>query len=132
MTAPDLARQAYATQTPMRPARALEYDAFAKVTRDLTRALETGALFARRAEALSSNERLWTFVAAAVADGANALPPETRAGLFYLSEFVRQETRDVLARRSDGTALREINLSVMKGLCPPPQPTGASGQEDGL
>lgn len=116
MNALQLARAAYATAAPVRPQRSVEYDAFARVTERLTQASLDPAAFPRLVTALTENRRLWTILAADVADADNALPEALRARIFYLAEFTRIHTRQVLRRKADPKALVDINLAVMRGL----------------
>lgn len=118
MNAVTMAKTAYTTnQAPIRTPRGAEYEAFARVTRQLKSAAELGAPgFARLAEAIHANRRLWTLLAAHVADADNALPAELRARLFYLSEFTTHHSRKVLKGEDTVDILVEINLSVMRGL----------------
>lgn len=97
--------------------RQVEYQAFAKITQDLsaTSALDkTG--FPRLAAALHQNLRLWTIVATDVALSGNGLPNQLRAQLFYLAEFTRSHTGKVLKGEAETDALIDINTAVMKGL----------------
>lgn len=118
MTALSLAKTAYAAnKTPIRTPRSTEYDAFAHVTRRLRTAEALGkAGFADFAQALHANRRLWTLLAADVAEDGNGLPPDLRARIFYLAEFTTQHSRKVLRGDETAEALVEINTAVMRGL----------------
>lgn len=118
MTALQMAKTAYATnKAPIRTPRGTEYEAFARVTHHLKAAAEQGSTgFARLAEALHTNRRLWTMLAADVAEGSNGLPPELRARIFYLAEFTAQHSRKVLRGGDSVDILIEINTAVMRGL----------------
>ena len=110
------AKTAYnsSSRAPLRTSRGTEYEAFAKVTHQLRRA---GALsFSHLAEALHENRRLWTLLAADVADAGNGLPNELRARLFYLAEFTADHSRKVLSDGADVEVLIEVNTAIMKGL----------------
>ena len=112
-----------ATKTPSQ----VEYQAFAKITKALTRngpdadaaasaTSKPQSAFSELAEALHENLRLWTIVQGDVASEGNALPSQLRASLFYLAEFTRDHTRKVLKGEADPAALVEINTAVMRGL----------------
>jgi flagellar protein FlaF len=110
------ARRAYAQSAgPVGTPRGVEYEAFARITRQLKSTGSTGSI-RHLAPALHQNRRLWTLLAMDVADPKNALPPELRARIFYLSEFTQQHSSEVLRGRGTVDALVEINLSVMRGL----------------
>jgi flagellar protein FlaF len=113
-----MAKTAYATnKAPIRTPRGTEYEAFARITHQLKSASDLGASgFGRLAQALHANRRLWTMLAADVADGENGLPPELRARVFYLSEFTAQHSRKVLRGSEHADVLIEINTAIMRGL----------------
>lgn len=103
----------------------VEYQAFARVTKDLSAAAEeTQNAFPRLAAALHQNLRLWTIVATDVATDDNALPKDLRAQLFYLAEFTRAHTGKVLKGEALASALIDINTAIMKGLRTQQAPTG--------
>lgn len=118
MNSQTLARQAYgqtarSTQTP----RAIEYDLVAKVTHRIKSAAEAGSKgYPSLVQALSDNQRLWTALAVDVADGENELPPDLRARIFYLAEFVQQHTSQVLMKKAKVRPLLEINAAILRGL----------------
>ncbi len=118
MTAHSLAKTAYAAnKTPIRTSRGTEYDAFAHVTHRLKSAEARGpAGFADVAQALHANRRLWTMLAADVAEDGNGLPRDLRARIFYLAEFTVQHSRKVLRGEDSAEALVEINTAIMRGL----------------
>ncbi|MGH1355000.1 MAG: flagellar biosynthesis regulator FlaF [Thalassovita sp.] len=110
------ARRAYAQSAgPVRTPRGVEYEAFARITRQLKSAGTTGSI-RRLAPSIHDNRRLWTLLATDVADPNNSLPSELRARIFYLAEFTQQHSREVLRGKANVDALVEINLSVMRGL----------------
>jgi flagellar protein FlaF len=113
-----LAKTAYAAnKTPIRTPRSTEYDAFAHVTHRLRTADARGtAGFADLAQALHANRRLWTLLAADVAEDGNGLPPDLRARIFYLAEFTTLHSRKVLRGDETAEALVEINTAIMRGL----------------
>lgn len=118
MNAHTLAQRAYAqnarsTQTP----RGTEYDLIGKVTHRIKAAAEAGPRsFPKLVEALYDNQRLWTTLAVDVADSGNALPPDLRARIFYLAEFVQQHTSQVLMKKAGIRPLLEINAAILRGL----------------
>ncbi|SEV92920.1 flagellar protein FlaF [Aliiroseovarius sediminilitoris] len=116
MNAVTLAKTAYNTSSraPLRTSRGTEYDAFAKVTHQLGRARTTG--FADLAAALHENRRLWTLLAADVADDGNGLPNELRARIFFLAEFTADHSRKILSEGEDVSVLVDINTAIMRGL----------------
>ena len=119
MNAHILAHRAYSgAASAIRQPRAVEYELFASVTHGIRDALQNmGATgFPRLVEALHENRRLWTTLAADVADPGNALPPDLRARVFYLAQFTDHHTAKVLAGDATADVLIDINTSVMRGL----------------
>jgi flagellar protein FlaF len=94
-----------------------EYSVVQHVTRRLRQAsLIKHKDYPRFVEALSLNRKLWTMFGADVAEPGNALPPDLRARIFYLSEYVDHHTRKVLQASADEAELIDLNETVMKGL----------------
>ncbi len=118
MTALAQAVAAYGqAQDHIRTPRGTEYDAIARITRALTStSKERDTRFRDFVAALYANRRLWTHLAAAVADKDNSLDPDLRAKLFYLAEFTETHTRKVLNDGADPDVLVEINSAIMRGL----------------
>lgn len=114
------ARSAYGqSRTTVRSTRHVEYDAFATVTSRITLASEAGkTAFGKLAEALHLNRRLWSILAADVAESANGLPESLRAQIFYLAEFTDHHTTKVLKSNASVAPLVEINTMIMRGLQP--------------
>lgn len=117
------ARKAYELgNSVLRGPRSTEYEAFARVTRALSRATQGGtgidhaSIGRETVSALHENRRLWTLLAASVADPENALPNDLRARLFYLYEFTTVHTRKVLRREAATGPLVDVNTAVMAGL----------------
>ncbi|MGI3213362.1 flagellar biosynthesis regulator FlaF [Roseovarius tibetensis] len=111
------AQTAYGAQGgPVRTPRAVEYDTFARVTHRLKSAVENRHAPAALATAVHDNRRLWTILAADVADAANPLPKDLRAQIVYLAEFTRQHSGKVLRDGADITPLIDINTAMMRGL----------------
>ena len=112
------ARQAYApANTHLRTDRSTELQVFSQTTSRLRfAAIATPPDFAQLAAALHENRRLWTLLAADVADDDNGLSPDLRAQIFYLAEFTAYHSRKVLKGDATVDALVDINLAVMRGL----------------
>jgi flagellar biosynthesis activator protein FlaF len=112
------ARQAYApTQMAIRTDRAIESQLLSQVTTRLRHTLTDKAMnFPALAAAIHDNRRIWTALAASVADHDNDLPVDLRAKLFYLAEFTDHHSAKVLAGTADAQALVDINSAVMRGL----------------
>jgi flagellar protein FlaF len=113
-----MARTAYSsTATPIRTHQSTEYDAFAKITRRLKSATDSGKSgFAALVAAIHDNRRLWALLAGDVAGADNALPQPLRAQIFYLAEFTLQHSAKVLDGSADAGVLVDINTAVMRGL----------------
>jgi flagellar protein FlaF len=108
-----MAQGAYAAAaTELSSPQTTEYDAFARVTRALKIAESAPA----RIAALHDNRRLWTVLAAGVADEDNALPEALRARIFALAEFVRLHSSKVLRDEAGIDVLIDINTAIMRGL----------------
>jgi len=118
VTAQSMAKTAYsAAQNPaFRTPRTIEYDLFARITARLKAAASDTGSFPALATALHENRRLWTTLAADVAEDGNGLPEALRARLFYLSQFTREHTSSVLSGKDSAEILIEINTAVMRGL----------------
>jgi len=118
VTASSLAHRAYGqSSTPIRTPRGTEYEVFARITHQLITAARTGTRDLRPlAKAIQDNRKLWTTLAADVAGDGNALPPELRAGIFYLAEFTQAHSRKVLRDGASVAPLVEVNAAIMRGL----------------
>lgn len=111
------AQAAYARpEAPQKNPRAVEYDLLARTTRSLTEAASRSGNFPALIAALDDNQRLWSTLAADVAEPENGLPPKLRAQLFYLYEFTAQHSRAVRERKASVEVLIDINTAVMRGL----------------
>ncbi len=119
MTAQSMAvRSPYSRpEAPQKTPRALEYDLLARITQRLTAAwAQRRTNYAAMLTALDDNLRLWSVLAADVAESSNGLPAKLRAQLFYLYEFTAKHSRSV---RDDGASIEvlvDINTAVMRGL----------------
>lgn len=101
----------------LRSPRSIEYDLIARVTQRLRSAWETRKQdFAALAAALHDNNRLWSTLAADVAEPGNGLPAALRAQLFYLFQFTAEHSRAVLNDGASAEVLIDINTAVMRGL----------------
>jgi flagellar biosynthesis activator protein FlaF len=114
----DQARQAYApTQVAVRTDRAIEAQLLSQVTARLRVTLrDQTENFPALVSAVHDNRRMWTTLAASVADQENDLPAGLRAQLFYLAEFTDRHSRNILRGTADAKALVDINTAVMRGL----------------
>lgn len=72
--------------------------------------------FPALAAAITDNRRMWTTLAASVADQDNDLPADLRAQIFYLAEFTGHHSQNVLRKQATAQALVDINTAVMRGL----------------
>lgn len=112
------AQNGYApNQIAVRTDRSVEAQLISRITGRLQSAGKldkTG--FPQLMTALHENRRMWTTLAANVADLDNELPKELRAQLFYLAEFTEQHSHLVVKGQADVSALIDINMSVVRGL----------------
>ncbi|MEH7828649.1 flagellar biosynthesis regulator FlaF [Gemmobacter denitrificans] len=113
-----LARAAYGRpSTPARSYRQIEYDLFARVTKELGQSERNRKRdFPGFVKALNENLVMWRTLAIDVADKENGLPQQLRAQLFYLYEFTSEHTRKVLKDDASAEVLIDINTAVMRGL----------------
>jgi flagellar protein FlaF len=104
--------------------RIMERRVFAEITAALETAHAPEAHFASRIQALQRNRELWIALAFDVADEANPLPVELRAGIINLAIWVNGESARILRGRAGLDGLIEINRTVMAGLetSPPTAP----------
>lgn len=118
MNVTEQARQAYAPKHfPLRTPRSVEAELISQVTANLKKsALNPRENFPALVAALHDNRRLWTTMAADVADNLNSLPAPLRAQIFYLAEFTEQHSTKVLNGKADSDVLVEINTAILRGL----------------
>ena len=118
MNAVERAKEGYGrSSAPIRSARATEYEVIAKISHKLrSAAIRRDTDFPAYISALSDNARLWTTLAADVAQGTNALPKDLRARIFWLAEFTTQTTHKLMQGEGDVGILIEINASILQGL----------------
>jgi flagellar protein FlaF len=103
--------------TPIRTARAAEYEVIARITQRLTTAVRhKNTDFPGFISALAENEQLWSTLGADVASKENGLPEALRARLFYLYRFTAEHSRNVRNGTADAGVLVEINTAVLRGL----------------
>jgi len=112
------AKLAYApTQTAVRTDRSVEAQLISQITARLRRASAAQKTdFPQLVAALYENRRMWTTMAADVADVGNALPKELRAQIFYLAEFTEHHSSQVISGKANADALIEVNTAILKGL----------------
>lgn len=112
------ARSAYSRpDVPSRAPRMVEYDLIARITQRLTATwAKRHSDFSAFALALTDNQRLWSTLAADVAEPTNGLPAPLRAQLFYLYQFTVEHSRTVLDDKGSIEVLIDINTAVMRGL----------------
>jgi flagellar biosynthesis activator protein FlaF len=115
---PSAARVFYGRpEAPQKTTRALEYDLLARITQRLSVAWAARQQnYSALMTALDDNLRLWSTLAADVAEPGNGLPAKLRAQLFYLYEFSDQHSRAVRAGDASVEVLVDINTAVMRGL----------------
>ena len=113
-----MAKAAYAKARSgaVRTPRNTEYELFSRITAQLRQASANAADFPALAAALHANRRMWSTLAADVAEPGNQLPQQLRAQLFYLAQFTREHTSHVLAGRDTAEPLIEVNTAIMRGL----------------
>ena len=112
------------TETP----RQTEYRAFAAATRGLIDAASLPeSEIGRRAEALATNRRLWSLLAADCAAEGNSLPQSLRAQIISLSLFIDRHSSAVLRQGAAIDVLVDITRSIMQGLAPA-QPAAVADQ----
>jgi len=88
---------------------------------ETTRQLKTAAYkrishFAEFTSCLHRNRKLWTILAADVANSENPLPDSLRAQIFYLSEFVQNYSQKVLKDDLSIEPLLDVNIAILRGL----------------
>lgn len=117
MYASEMARRGYATsQKQVASETELELKIFTEITgRLLSTNLEDAGGFAKLAEALTDNARLWNLLFLDMTHETNTLPLELKNGLIYLAEFTRLHTQKVLRGEAKHDILIEINKSIIAG-----------------
>lgn len=112
------AREGYGQSAPtIRSDRASEYDAIARISHRLRNAALRKAIdYPAFVSAIHDNRRLWSVLAADVAQSGNALPASLRARIFWLAEFTETESRRILRGKGDVGVLIEVNAAVLQGL----------------
>ena len=118
MNAMQRAERAYSDNiAPIKSANQIEYDAFARISRQLKITDQNKSThYGEFVEALHDNRSLWRLLAIDVADKGNSLPQQLRAQIFYLAEFTDAHTTSILSGEGTIEPLTDINLAVMRGL----------------
>ena len=99
----------------LRSPKDIEYREFARVTSMLRSAVDSGS----QADLINSalmNNKLWTFLAADLANPHNGLPDPVKAGLLSLAAFSIKHGNLLMLGKGDATVLLDINKMIMKGL----------------
>lgn len=97
--------------------RRAEYEIIARVTQELRdSAVRSKTHFAAYAEALHTNQRLWTGLVVDVANDQNPLPKQLKARIIYLAEFTNHQTRKILREKASVMPLLEVNMALLRGL----------------
>ena len=101
-----------------RSERDREYDALARVTRNLSAGMTRTKShdFPTYVSALTKNRELWMIFSSDVRSENNQLPKEIKSGILNISNFVQRFTSRALNQHTDITPLIEINLFILKGL----------------
>ena len=108
--------------------RSLEYALMEQITQALQAVHDDqGADPAEWGDALHRNMQMWTIFSTDLLSDGNALPPETKAGLLSLSDFVRRTSLQVLGGSEGILSLIEVNRTIMAGLVGSP---AMEGQEE--
>ena len=112
------AHGAYADpSTPTHSARSAEYQAFAHVTKALSKAHDdAGQNFSALAEAVYANRKLWNILLLDVTGDGNELPQKLRAEIVSIGLFVQRHSAKILDGSGNVEPLIEINTSIMRGL----------------
>ncbi|WP_458791917.1 flagellar biosynthesis regulator FlaF [Yoonia sp. MH D7] len=112
------ARQAYAPKYfPLRTPRSIEAELISQITAKLKKtSADHKKNFPEFVAALSDNRKLWTTMAADVADNLNSLPSPLRAQIFYLAGFTEHHSAKILKGEADSEVLIEINTAILRGL----------------
>lgn len=95
--------------------RANEYDAFARVTRQLMQADVAGTGRAA-SDAVHRNTLLWSTLATDLSQPGNALPDDLKAGLLSLAIFSIRHGLRVAAGDAGLQPLIDVNGNIMAGL----------------
>ncbi|MCD9147129.1 flagellar biosynthesis regulator FlaF [Pseudophaeobacter flagellatus] len=112
------AKSAYsAAKAPTRTVKDLEFDAVARITRQMITAAKARPYdFKEMIAAVSANRRLWILFAADVASEDNGLPMELKEQIISLAAFTKQHTSKVMSREANIRPLVDINTAIMRGL----------------
>lgn len=125
MNAVSQAMKGYAqNRTSTQSERRTEYDVVAQITYRLREAAQNARKdYPAYVAALEENRKLWQIFAVDVLDKDNALPPELKARIFYLSEFTEAHTKKILREKQSVLPLLEVNMAILRGLKPESTPS---------
>lgn len=118
MTNMNLAHKMYAkTSKETASDKQIELRIFSSITSQMQSAdiTQVGG-FAKLAEAMQDNIRLWNMLSIDVIQDGNMLPDQIKAYVINLGEFTRQHTLKVLAGEGRIDALVDINKAIINGL----------------
>jgi flagellar protein FlaF len=112
------AKSAYsAAKAPTRTVKDLEFDAIARITRQMITAAKAKPYdFNAMVSALHNNRKMWILFAADVADEQNELPTELKEQIISLAAFTKEYTGQVMSREANVRPLVDINTAIMRGL----------------
>lgn len=111
-----MSHEAYARAQDANP-RNVEYRAFAKATRKLMDAAESGNSDLKTLiDAVHANRSLWGALANDCASDDNLLPTETRASIIALSRWVSSYSSDIMRNKESVDPLIDVNRIMMDGL----------------
>ena len=96
--------------------RDLEFRAISHVTRQLVDANKPGADAMGRIRALNGNIRLWALLTKDLANPANGLPENVKAGYIRLGKFSTRASVAALTGKYDLSPLIKINTDVLEAL----------------
>lgn len=104
------------TQSIAESPRACERRLINEVTAELVAASNSGMTGAALMPALHRNREMWNTFSMLCSSDDNALPPEVRAGIVSLANWVSRYTSDVVAGKDCVGALVEVNQLLSEGL----------------
>ncbi|WP_439522033.1 flagellar biosynthesis regulator FlaF [Marivita sp.] len=117
MNAHTHAYQDYASSSSVKSTKDTEIEIIFETTRRLKVANQNRKEdYASFATAVHTNRKLWITLASDVASSENALPPDLRARIFFLGEFVQEYSSKVLQNDLGISPLLDINLTILRGL----------------
>jgi flagellar protein FlaF len=94
-----------------------EYEIVLRITRQLKDGFDKRhENFSEFMSSLHRNRELWSTFSVDVLSDGNKLSPDLKAGILYLSEFIRTYSSRVIREELSIDPLIEVNLSVLRGL----------------